>query len=895
MKFKINYKILLFLFSIVLLCIVFLTLLGSKISAQTCACWPPGSTSDQGCAAAGCPAGTRRICNCTTGGTGGACTPVPGCGGTCGGSWSCNCVSDSSCPTGGGTTACTPNAERCNGCDRVRCLSDGTGEVIIGAGACCGGGGGCTATNPNQPVLVSPVDNAVLGSNDVTLNWQGVASWGVGCPANNNVYSVYLDQSCTGSWALLSSTISTTAVANDLNWGSTYCWRVQAHNGSNGVYSSTWRFTVNNPPTVTGNGVIGDMCGYGITGRIDSASTTKSNPLTFTSSFNDIESDTFQEIQIALVPQSSLNTATASSSLVLQSSINSNSVAVRITATTAQTYSASGGVTYSCASAPSPSNPNPCAPGVINPSAPVTCNGNNQVKCETNATTFSWSTPGSGGASITNTANTATVLGSGTITRMTTSGSTANGNIQIEFKNTFPSGLYNIYLMGVTNVGGTLISNNATSSDNLVFARVGTWRFDMVNPTVSIDNIVYAGNSFTARWGASDSSGLKAIYPYIWADNLGSTLVDQTGSYTINPLSNVTLNYPDPSNGGFGISALSGGYSTRTYNYSGETVNYTLKLAAEDLACNIQEGSSGASAPKPWMIGYKGNVSTNGGVTDLSIPSGTTIIESSPGVFQSNIPNKFGSYGVTSGNGILPSTNISEYNTYDYNYYNQATKPESRSGTTDWYNYIKDRVASNNDTEGYTISTGGVVQYPSNYSISTLINSLKGSASNTNTVYYVEYTNPSAIPSFALNTVCDRKVIFVSNAGFRIEPDFTRSTTGACMFVSNGNIQILPTTPQKIDRLLTQLAFHRYDFVEAFVVTNGTLVIPEKTYLSTHRWDGFILKGGAITNQNDFDRNLNSTANALQPALAFRTDPIYSIVFRDALASRYYSIREVLD
>ncbi len=895
MKFKINFKNLLIIFTVILLYILFSTFLISKVSAQACACWPPGSTSDQGCAAAGCPAGTRRICNCTTGGTGGACTPVPGCGGTCGGSWSCNCVTDSSCPTGGGT-ACTPNAERCNGCDRVRCLSDGTGEVIIGAGACCGGGGEtCTATNPVAPTLSSPADGSVLGSNDVTLTWNATSSWGTGCPANNR-YNVYLDQSCDASWTSLGTTTSTSIIASDLTWGQTYCWRVEAHNGSNGAYSSIWDFSINNPPTITGNGVVGDLCGYGITGRIDSPSTTKSNPLSFTSSFNDIESDTFQEIQLALVPQSSLNLNTASASQVLQASINSNSIAVKITQTTAQTYSSSGGTTnYYCASAPSPSNPTPCAPGFINPSAPVTCNSSTDVKCENTTTTFAWSPAGSGGANITNSANTATVRGSGTTTKMVLSGSNATGNIEIEFKNNFPSGIYNIYLMGVTNVGGTLISNNATATDNLVFAKVNTWQFDMVNPTVSIDNILYSGNSFNARWGASDNSGLKAIYPYIWADNGGSTLIDQTGGYTINPLGVTPLEYPDPSNGGFGISALSGGYVNRSYNYSGETVNYTLNLAAEDLACNIQDGNSSASAPKPWMIGYKGNMSTNGGVTDITIVGGTTLIESSVGVFESNIPNKFGSFSVTSGNGILPSSNISELDMYDYNYYNQATKPDSRSGTNNWYEYIKDRLSANKDTINIPVSTSNLIQYPSNYSISSLLNTLIGTTGNTSSVYYIEYTSPTAIPSFALNTLCDRKVIFVSSAGFNIEPDFTRSTDGACMFVSNGNINILPTTPQKINRLLTQLSFHRYDFVEAFLITNGTLDIPEKTYLPTYRWDGLIVKGGAITNQNDFDRNLNSTANALQPALSFRYDPVYSIVFRDALASRYYSVREVID
>ncbi len=847
----------------------------TKVSAQACTCWPPGATSDQGCMAYGCPTGTRRVCNCNAGGSGGACTPVAGCGSTCGGSWSCYCQPDASCGGGGGGTACTPNAQRCNGCDRVQCLSDGSGEIIIGPGSCCTPPPpACTSTAPAATTLVSPSNNVTIPSNSTTLNWNSNSAWGTGCPSNNNQYRVFLSQNCTGTYTNIANVASSVTNYNlsGLTYGSSYCWYVQTSNGSQTANSAVWRFTVNNNPSITSSTFGADSCGYSTTGRFDSISPNKVNPLTFNVGFSDPEADLLSGIFIGFVPQSALNANTVTYDQVYSAATNNNSIVTLLGYSTA---------------------------GVLQ---------NN------------WSyNMQSGGVEVQNTPGTATLLGAGTTSKVTyISPGNWNSSVTIRFGNTYPSGLQNVYVMAtVLNPDGTYSTPNQGSSSLLMMTKVATWSFDMTNPTGSIVLSNYVGSNFTAAWSGSDASGLKNAYSYIIAGSSGSTLTDTTGGYAINPLGTADMNYPTPSNAGIGIANLP---TTRNYTFTGVS-DYTLKLALEDRACNVYTATAGAVIPTSWIYSREGIVSANGGIlnikipttvgsmniTDLITPNPPTGNSSSPYTTANNFvaesPLKLGTGSVISGTGTLPTpvATISAKDRYTYNYSNQATTPDTRSNTTNWYSYVLDLLNSNNASNILAEGTSGSIYISG--SVSTYLNAVlqfyrgPSALSDTTSIYTIHIPSGQMI----FNTLnCDRRVVFISPNPMTLVPNITRSGTGGCIFVSGGNVTVsaggnLTTTP------LATGGNSSYDVINGYIISNGSFISTKDNAQSgpsdtpaTRQWDGMLIKGGVLATNVSLNRSLNSSGNADQPAEIYQYDPFYSLTFKDALASRFYTIREYI-
>jgi len=761
--------------------------------------------------------------------------------------------------------ACAPV---CGSCDTgfefkntpvgVRCFKGGT-NTMVDQGCCGGGGGGgtpptpiCTPSNPTAPKLLNPSNGSIVSNNDVTLSWNENGSWGTSCATDNNQYKVYISLNCKptnyypvgGPYA--QGTTST--IANNLEWGQRYCWFVQKTNGVTNANSEVWDFTVNKPPKDISGGFKADICGNGITGRANSLSPSKSNPMEYLSSFTDEEGDTFSDIQIAFIPVSTYNAELGTSDQILQYSFQNQSIAVKVDLVSAYIWAGS---------------------------------------------TLKWVT--NGGGDLTNSASTATVLAQGTTSKMEIIDKSAKSNMLIRFENTFASGTYNIYIMGVTrNSDGTLVSSNATSSQNLVFKKMGTWKFDMVNPTASIVNIAYVGNSFTMQWLASDSSGLKNGYSYIWADANGSSLVDSSVNQTISPLGVTELNYPATANGNISASDLLNGSVNRNYGYSGLTVEYSFKMVVEDNACNIADATTKAIVPEPWITVRDGIISANKGVSDITLPTTIVTMNITDFAFPETLVN-VGGINLTTGSAIsgntelpIPSKTISSRDIYTFNYTNQATKPDTRSGQTNWYNYVLDRVTRNGDTEIINDNTAG--SFIRSGKVSEYIDALKGSASNANDVYLIKISTGNI--TFT-NLECDRNVIVLSSKLMTLVPDIRKTLNTGCIFLSEAQITVTGGDQRTINIPLSQGGDSKYDIVEAYLVTDGIFVTPEDINNASNQWDGLLIKGGVLANSTNMDRTLNGSGNGDQPAMVFRYDPFYSIIFKDVLATRYFSIREV--
>jgi len=866
-----------------------------KVQAQYCAC-TLGATSDQGCGIGvglgnGCAVGERRLCACGLVNGGGCQIPPIEVGPVdWTGNWNCTCTADASCgggappPAGScpdgycnnGETGCTCGAD-CGTCNYVAactwspnnpigCTGDGVNRQYVAGvptrpGCCNGlvenwqGTCGCPVCNvaaPTAPILTAPANNSTIPSNSTTLSWNANGGWGTGCPSSNYQYKVFTSENCTStyvnSFTLGSGT--TSQLFSNLRWGAQYCWYVQKANGSLSANSPVWRFVVNNNPILTLSSFGADTCGYGITGRSDSISPNKVNPLTINVGFTDPEANTLSAIIISVVPQSALNINTVTYDQVYAASINNNTV------TSMLGYATAGVLT----------------------------------------STWGWNMQ-SGGANATNTPGTVTLIGAGTTSKANyISPGNWTASVSFRFENSYPSGVHNVYATAtVLNPDGTYSTPNQGNSSLLYMTKVGTWNFDMSNPAGSITLSNYVGSNFTAAWAGSDASGLKSAYSYIIASSTGTTLTDTTGGFAINPLGTTDMNYPTASNAGIGVANLP---TSRVYNFTGVS-DYTLKLALEDRACNVYTATAGAVIPSPWLYSREGVISANGGVSNIKIPAVastnipnflTPTDATGVTIFQSENRIDLSTNSAMSGNGSLPTpvNTISTVDEYAYNYNNQATSPDSRANIANWYSYVLDLVTQNG-VQVLTDPTAGALTKSGN--ISSYLDSLRGSASNATTVYAINVTNGS----LNLNGItCDRRVILLSSNAVTITPDIKRSGTGGCIFVSAAGFNVASGTA-KTPTTLAAGGNSSYDVLEGFFISGTNFVSPVDTSRgATFQYDGLIVKGGVLTSNTTLARNLNGSGNADQPAIIFQYDPFYALTFKDALATRFYTIREYI-
>ena len=101
----------------------------------------------------------------------------------------------------------------------------------------------CAAENPSVPALVSPLDGADVSGTNATLDWNGVASWGVACTENHQ-YQVIVDTNPapTTIYSTVGEGVTLDVFTGTV--GQTYYWKVRAHNGTVYTDSEVRSFTL---------------------------------------------------------------------------------------------------------------------------------------------------------------------------------------------------------------------------------------------------------------------------------------------------------------------------------------------------------------------------------------------------------------------------------------------------------------------------------------------------------------------------------------------------------------------------------------------------------------------------------------------------------------------------
>lgn len=697
----------------------------------------------------------------------------------------------------------------------------------------------CTSTNPTAPIINAPSSGSTLYSSTVAVSWSQNGSWGNGCP-NVNRYRVYIQPNCTGSFINHSGDLNSSTTnynLTGLNWNTTYCLRVEKRNGTRTAQANS-TFTIGSPGSLSGSNVSGDVCSTGgITGRLGETST--SNPLTFNVSFNkNPASFNFTEVWLSIVPTTGPYAVTASPANAV--TVSNNSVAARsITARI------------------------------------ITSNNNAQIYQGGWGST--WGSLASTG-SIDNSTNTASLINIGTNSITNINGNQVNASFQIEFKNTFPSGTYNVYAMGVLSDGVTTVSTNPTTT-SLNMVRLSSWIFDMNSPSSVLNGpTVINPTDFSLEWIANDAqSGLKGVYSYVYSD-VDTATIRNLNLGLDHPTTAAVLSYPaDAPNAGITASNLG------VYSYQDQSpalgAQYTFRLFAEDRACNIAESTQSAQTVPPWPIAYQNSISANGGFNTIRIPN----ISDFTVPFTTDTGSAFlSTNSVYSGDLNIPQSRVSRNNLYTINYSNDAINLPVDTSFGNWYDYLKGLSLENSKS---TIINTNL----DSYNITGSLSRFFGISANSK---YVIVQNNSVDFNLS-NAVCDIKALIFVGGSLNIQPEFTKTSGNGCVFISNGSLTITGGN-YKSQTLLSSSVKSSYDIVEAGFIVD-TFNSPVDTQAPNQKWDGLYINGFMVNNIQTLQRDLNSTSNNENPAYVFRFDPELYFSFRSDLAKRSYSVREIFD
>jgi hypothetical protein len=599
-----------------------------------------------------CSDGSFTCGTCDSGGDddGGVCTPnatecvsdcASGCRGCNGDGTGWSCVDSGWCDwCNGDDDGCTPNWT-CGACSASVC-GTGTKTCTDGCGhtrqeSCC------TSCMPTKPTLTSPVDGSLINNNSTTLRWKQT-SWGTNCSGNVNRFKVQIQPECSGNFIEVAGNLSSTTLSyelKNLEWNTTYCWRVVKTNGYASINSDKWSFTTKATPVLTNFNVTNDTCGNGISGILGQSGV--SNPVTYYTRYKALPTDDIRQLWIALVPKSSLDTDKPTSTEVIAN------------ATIAFKYN----VQAPTASIWSPPN---------------------------------WISSGD----ITNDAETVKILGINSQTTLTlnSTNGAVNSNLTFEYEKTLPNGIYNIYtalLLATDNNG--YVTSYATSDNKQVFKKSGSWEIDMRFPSASLSEPSYNGNkTFDITWNASDAnSGVKRFRSYVYSNKANSQIRNNTldPDLIIDPPVSEQV-FPAGSNTGITYQTLG------SYNFLDLTpaldATYVFKLSVEDRACNLRQVKIASLPNVPWLISYQGSISGNGGISGFQIPKLTTF--TIPNTTETGQPY-LSTYSAISGNASLLSKYRSKNGQYVTDYVNDAINPPKGSGASTLYDYFYDLVGRN--------------------------------------------------------------------------------------------------------------------------------------------------------------------------------------------------------
>lgn len=811
------------------------------------------------CAGDGCTVYTQCGGSCIPGGDGTITpTPDPGIPGgpiiidpPPGGAVMGVAATQSSCAPG---FVCSPSTSRCvlqecfNGtasCDTNQCVAT------------------CTPTLPAQATLSFPINDARVGlgiNNSVNFSFV-LNSYGQGCPVNTNSYSLQLNQveigqSCGASYVSYGQVTS----VNNLLPNKKYCWRVYKANGSRDVLSSVGTFnTFSDAVTVSqNNSVLADVCGSGYSGKFGNPNVT--NPIEFNISATKSNStSTFREIWIAMIRNNVTN----------QEVMSLDSIRTKVNT------ERNMGFRYVLAEAPQ-------QPQVFTMSS---AGGG-------------WSNAGisSDGTSIANGDGTASVIEVGTSTLFTVTSDTVSGKVKIRFNDSHFSSLYNVYAAVIfTGENGLLYSSDSQTANQFNFRRLRTkaggtnWGVDLINPGATVSAPTYnQDGTFNVNWSSTDNlSGMKNyVDSYIAATEEGSLInVSDVGDVT--PFIGALPTPPTPSNGGITTTAL----TTKTYRDLKPELGseFTFSMHVEDNACNKTSTNSQSVGTQPWLLSYKGSVSSNAGIIGV-LPSQVSF--QIPGTNDIN-SNFISTYTLISGSS-LPARKLSKYDQYTRDYFNTGALPPSDSGFTSWYDYTYNltqknlAVANNKGTlNGPVIfNSGNMSQVATTVNGAGVVLSFAGPQNGNN--YIVINGNATFNSGF----VCDRKLTIFVTGNITINPDF--NVGGAnCVFIARGDIAVTNGINKTENVALISATPASYDLLNGYFVTDSNFVTSTDNINGPIRkWDGIQINGGVVAKDIVLQRSINLSANALQPATIVIYDPKYREDFGFDFSFNKYSVRE---
>lgn len=767
-----------------------------------------------------------KVSACTPGDSFSTCGGACGCGyrhqGSCsgGGVWYADCTLDPACNCTGTMT--------CYQCSGGACYPyTYTGSSCpTNCDACSGGGGGgsCTATTPSQATLTSPTPGETNVLSPVALRWTDGTSWGVGCPQNNH-YQVFLKEVPEGSSCAVAgySQIANTGALSytvNVNYNSAYCWFIRKSNGSLFAQTPTRQFVTVKRSVVQNVSIVnaGECFGSNISGRAEEANT--SNPIELSIDVSDVRNDfanginVIDGIYVGVLPVSEQNSSYVANT-ILEPQLTSRGF-------------------------------------------------------------FDYTFPEYAGVGFRERSNgTTTSLNDiGTVTHIEQlNNQTWRVYFNIEFKNNYPNGAQNIYVMAVSRTpsGGRVSSAaDGASGQNFRYAKSSVvWAVDTVVPGIDISTKGdVEETAFGLSWDVTDSSGINDFQSYCYQGSGTNTLHDLTEGLTI-PLGSTPISYPTMGN--CGVDETDVGF-TRDYTIDAPTTQLYFGGHAIDRACNTNEYTYRLDSPVPWVLTNTGLVSATEGYSQFEIPA--VDLSSHPQLGVVGDGSYLGSYSVYSGNNQLLSGRNSENNYFTTNYDDTALVPPSISSVSSWYEQMYEMVSKKQTIVTMSAHNRTLFGNLSTY-LTASVNSIKTG--------YME--GPVTLNSM----VCDTKAIVFVQGHLLILPDVVKTAGSSCLFVVSGDVIVDVGMHKGASLASGNPAL--YDEINAFIITEGTFTDSLDVAGGVGVPDGLLIKGGLIANAVEFNRDLGRDGNAQGPAEAILLDPTVSINLGPLLNINKFSLR----
>ncbi|RMD77317.1 hypothetical protein D6810_01355, partial [Candidatus Dojkabacteria bacterium] len=491
-----------------------------------------------------------------------------------------------------------------------------------------------------------------------------------------------------------------------------------------------------------------------------------------------------------------------------------------------------------------------------------------------------------------------TVLGVGNKTSLVRVGNRLDVRVEVRIENSFPQGQFGIYVAGVVNRGGTLVSSAPSNfSGNIAFQRLRQMD-SILSPmySTSISNPVYraedsswdvnfyvntaarAGDIILAK-SMLVSDAPSKIYQYKNTCLPGWSCpsdVQSTQSITRN------INLPNQEIS-FGSNLSNGPINGPIVLNTAATVNLkdmspdepariTYAVLAKDRACNVISTTKTINRPAPWIM-TRGASNYSKKAISTRLPYFESVSEPFSGIGSIRPSLSFDSVYTShnlvrnnlSQSGVF-SSNYSDLNFIDFSsrqlnfslIYNKLS-----SSSIQKINVVGDLTKSGSLSQGFNIdSNKALVNIDGNFNILS-------------------------------NSTCDRNLVFNVSGNLFIDPDLNRSNNSVCIFLVKGTITIGAGSTKTLSVSIDAATPSNYDIVNAILISNTEIRLNLDQQGYDLKWDGLRINGALQTRNLVNKRNLNFAANDLQPAVLIDFPLEFYEVWKDELSIKSFSIREI--